>query len=178
MHCTASYASPKHHVLPQVLLYRVNLSSWDSTSACISWYESAEVARRHQSTTRKFSWCISFYGVMTNTVQQCNVRCNTCLSLAKNPSSCILSCAGFSKISFHLCLLQQNVLWHNWFSKEYRSFHSRSFSAPYPLTILTFLSLCSIYVSISLGFRNINMATTLKFKDGSCYKCGCGHFEL
>ena len=112
MHCTASYASPKHHVLPQVLLYRVNLSSWDSTSACISWYESAEVARRHQSTTRKFSWCISFYGVMTNTVQQCNVRCNTCLSLAKNPSSCILSCAGFSKISFHLCLLQQNVLWH------------------------------------------------------------------
>jgi hypothetical protein len=45
-----------------------------------------------------------------NGAQLCNVRwTNTCVSLAKNPSSCVLSCACFSKTCFLLCLLHLNV---------------------------------------------------------------------
>ena len=44
----------------------------------------------------------------TNAALLCSVRLtNTCVLLAKNPSSRVLSCACFSRTSFHLCLLQQ-----------------------------------------------------------------------
>jgi hypothetical protein len=46
-----------------------------------------------------------FFGVLTNAAQLCNVRqTNTCVLLAKNPSSHALSC-----VCFNLCLLQLNV---------------------------------------------------------------------
>ena len=49
-------------------------------------------------------------GVPTKAVQLCSVRqTNTCVSLAKNPSSRVLSRACFSRTSSLLCLLQQNV---------------------------------------------------------------------
>ena len=51
-----------------------------------------------------------FYGVPANAAQLCNVRQrNACLSLAKNPSSRVLSRACFSRTSFLLCLLQLNL---------------------------------------------------------------------
>ena len=53
---------------------------------------------------------ISFYVVPTNGAKLYNVRrTNTCLLLAKNPLSHVLSRACFSKTSFHLCLFQKNV---------------------------------------------------------------------
>jgi hypothetical protein len=55
-------------------------------------------------------WSFSLYEVTTNGAQQHNVKwTNTCMSLEKNPSSCILSCLYFSKTSFHLYLLQENT---------------------------------------------------------------------
>ena len=45
-----------------------------------------------------------------NASQLRNVRqTNACVLLLKNPSSCVLSHACFSKTSFHLCLLQENT---------------------------------------------------------------------
>jgi hypothetical protein len=74
-----------------------------------SLWKCQETAAHH----KKFSWCVSLYGVPTNIAQLCNVRqSNTCMLLAKNPSSCVLSCACFSRTSFHLCLLQLNILSH------------------------------------------------------------------
>ena len=57
-----------------------------------------------------FFMCVSLCGVLTNGAQLHNVRrVNTCVSLLKNPSSNVLSCACFSRTSFHLYLLQKNV---------------------------------------------------------------------
>ena len=99
-------------------------------------------------------WCLSLYGIPTYAAKLCNVRwTNTCVSLVKNPSSCVLSCACFSRTSSLLCLLQwnvpswvclslspvstsgkhsftclpqQNTIQHNWLSKEPLSFHFRN----------------------------------------------------
>ena len=60
-------------------------------------------------TTRSFLVCFSLWSP-DNGAQLCNVRwTNTCVSLAKNPSSRVLSCACFSRTSSLLCLLQWNV---------------------------------------------------------------------
>ena len=83
--------------------------------SCFSWHhaaskpESAEVVRKYGMPPDGF-WCISLHGVLTNAVQLCNIRpINTCMLLAKNRSSRVLSHACFSRTSFHLCLLQLNV---------------------------------------------------------------------
>jgi hypothetical protein len=61
----------------------------------------------------KFFWCVSLYGIMTNKVQQCDVRwMNTRVWLLKNPSSCTVSRPCFSRTSFYLCLPQENTLSH------------------------------------------------------------------
>ena len=66
-----------------------------------------EAEAHHQ----KFFWCISLYGVPTKGAQLCNIRpTNTCVSLAKNPSSHVPSCACFTKHLFTLCLLQEMFL--------------------------------------------------------------------
>ena len=82
---------------------------------CLSWYHSAnqpesEEVARNCSTLPEVSLCISLYGDPINWAQLCNVRqTKTCVSLVKNPSSHVLSCACFSRTSFHLCLLQLNI---------------------------------------------------------------------
>ena len=59
-----------------------------------------------QHTTRSF-WCVSLYGVSTNAAQLHSIRqTNTCVSLAKNPSSRVLSHVCFSRTSTLLYLLQ------------------------------------------------------------------------
>jgi hypothetical protein len=93
---------PQHVILPQY----VHLSQL--TSLC----QSAQVhggCKKLQHTTR-FFWCVSLYGVPTNGAQLHNVRwTDTCMSLAKNPSSSVLSRVCFSRTSSLLCLLQWNV---------------------------------------------------------------------
>jgi hypothetical protein len=59
-----------------------------------------------QHTTGSF-WCVSLYGVSTNAAQLHSIRqTNTCVSLAKNPSSRVLSHVCFSRTSSLPCLLQ------------------------------------------------------------------------
>jgi len=53
------------------------------------------------------------------------IQCHL-LSVGPFLTACILSHVCFRKTSFHLCLLQENILWHNWLSKESRSFHFNS----------------------------------------------------
>ena len=72
-----------------------------------------EAAAHHQN-SRTVVWfglvfCeVSLYGVLTNAAQLCSARLtNTCVSLAKNPSSHVLSC--FIRKSSVLCLLQLKV---------------------------------------------------------------------
>lgn len=70
-------------------------------------------------------WCASLYGVPTSGAKLCSVRrANTCVSSAKNPSSCVLalaehplSCVCFSQtflhksvLVFHLCPLLENAI--------------------------------------------------------------------
>ena len=82
---------------------------------CLSWHhsayqpESTEVARSLDTPPEVF-WCISLYGVLKISAQpQCVRQTNTCVLLAKNPSSCVLSHACFSRTSSLLCLLQPNI---------------------------------------------------------------------
>jgi hypothetical protein len=86
-----------------------------STCIFLSWHHSAnqpkstEAARSCNISLEVF-WCI-LYGGPTNAAQLCNVRqTNTWVSLTKNPSSRVLSCACFSKTSFLLCLLHKSAL--------------------------------------------------------------------
>jgi hypothetical protein len=61
----------------------------------------AKEATRSHSTPPEVFWCISFYGVPTTKAQLHNLRqTNTCVSLVKNPSSCVLSHACFIRTSF------------------------------------------------------------------------------
>jgi hypothetical protein len=117
------------------VLSRSCLSMWDlfqlkslCQSARVCWSR-----KKLQHTTRSF-WWVSLYGVLTNPAHLCNVRqTNTCMLLTKNPSSCVLSHACFSRTSFHLCLLQLYVTScvclsktpSNWLSKEPLSLHFR-----------------------------------------------------
>jgi hypothetical protein len=67
-----------------------------SRCICLHWHHSANQpesaeAVRNCSTSPEGFCCLSLYGVLANGAQLCNVRCtNTCLSLAKNPSSHVI----------------------------------------------------------------------------------------
>ena len=99
--CGVQFIPSKHHV-----------SSTCLASACASNQpESLEVTTNCSIPPEVFGGggSIFLYGVPTNTAQLHNVRwTNTCVSLAKNLSSCVLSHACFSRTSSLLCLLQQN----------------------------------------------------------------------
>lgn len=91
------------------VLAKFHISLYQLSSLC-------QLANVHRSGKKrpehhqKCSWCVYFYGVMTNGAQQCNVRwINTCALLLKNPSSPILLRVCFSKISSHLCPLQETL---------------------------------------------------------------------
>ena len=89
-------------------------SSRDLASACVPASDDITLqissGPKKQHTTRSFFWCISLYGVPTNAAQLCNVRqTNTCVLLAKNPSSHVLSHACISRTSSLLCLFQWNL---------------------------------------------------------------------
>jgi hypothetical protein len=129
-----------------------------SAPVCLSWHHSANQpepskAVRNCRIPPEALWWVSFYEVPTNGAQLHNVRwTNTCVFLAKSPSSRVLSHACFSRISFlfylfwwnislrvclslspvstsekhsFMCLPQQNTIQHNWLSKEPLSFHFR-----------------------------------------------------
>ena len=74
-------------------------------------------ATRVGSTLPEVFCCVSFYAVPINGAQLCSIRwTNACVSLAKNPLSCVLSCPCFramslheSALAFHLCPLQENT---------------------------------------------------------------------
>lgn len=74
---------------------------------------------RSCSTPSQVFSCFSLYGVPTNPTQLCNVKqIDTCMLLAMNASSCVLSRAWYSRKSFLPCLLHWNVT-----SWVYLSFH-------------------------------------------------------
>ena len=86
-----------------------------STWVCLSWHHFANwpktiEAARNCSTPPEVFWCVSLCGALTNATQLCSVRwTNTCVLVAKNPLSYVLSCACLSRTSFYLCLLQENT---------------------------------------------------------------------
>ena len=127
-----------------------------SAPVCLSWHHSANQpepskAVRNCRIPPEALWWVSFYEVPTNGAQLHNVRwTNTCVLLAKSPSSRVLSHACFSRTSSLLCLLQlnipswvclslssvstsgkhcftclpqQNTIQHSWLSKEPLNFH-------------------------------------------------------
>ena len=83
------------------------LRQYVSCSAHVSNHsESEEAGNKLQHTTRSFLVCFFLWSPdkWSSTI---HVRLtNTCVSLAKNLSSHVLSCAYFSRTSFYLCLLQ------------------------------------------------------------------------
>ena len=133
------------------ILSKHHVSSTCLASACASSQPESLGVATNCSTAPEVFWCISVYGDLTNAAQLRSIRWNNmCMSLAKNPSSCVLSHACFSRTSFLLCLLQQNIpswvclslspvstsgkhfftclpqqntIQHNWLSKEPSSFH-------------------------------------------------------
>ena len=123
----ASYASKSLSQSVETCLYSLQTShvlygwvlpqhtSCLTTYICLNWHHSANQPKsvevtRNYSTPQEVLWCISLYGVSTNAAQLHSVRqTNTCVSLAKNPSSHVLSRACFSRTSSLLCLLQWNV---------------------------------------------------------------------
>ena len=106
IHCPLSpfYTPSKHQVSVRALPQHVCLSQ--PTSLC----QSAQVCgsgKKLQHSTRS----VFFHEVLTKMeLKLCSVRwANTCMSLAKTPSSRVLSRACFSRTSLRLCLLQPNV---------------------------------------------------------------------
>jgi hypothetical protein len=100
--CQVLFIPSKHHVSPWVLPQHV-LSVSDDITLPISpssqkW---PETAADHQK---------SFGAFLSMESHQCSstTQCNTCVSLAKHPSSHVLSCACSSRTSFLLCLLLLN----------------------------------------------------------------------
>ena len=92
------------------ILSKHHVSSTCLASACASSQPESLGVATNCSTAPEVFWCISVYGDLTNAAQLRSIRWNNmCMSLAKNPSSCVLSHACFSRTSFLLCLLQQNI---------------------------------------------------------------------
>jgi hypothetical protein len=77
----------------------------------LSWHDSANQPKFSEEARNCNSFLVHFsLWVQINGCQLPNVKwTNTCVSLAKNPSSCVLSRACFSRTSSFLCLLQLNV---------------------------------------------------------------------
>jgi hypothetical protein len=143
---TFSYASkpsstPSLSVESYLYALQTSLVLHVSCPACVSvsadttqTSESAEVARSHQHTARRFSGEISLYGVLTNAAQLCKIRLtNLCMWLAKNPSSCVLymlalaehpfTCVCFSEMFPQVFSPAKH---HLLLSKEPLSFHFTS----------------------------------------------------
>ena len=100
--CGVLFIPFKHHVSSMCL----------ASAHASNWPRSLEVTANCSIQPEGF-WCISLHGVPTNVAQLHNVRrINTCVSLAKNLSSCVISRACFSRISSLLCLLKQIVPSH------------------------------------------------------------------
>jgi hypothetical protein len=103
LHCLSSpiFIPPNITCPPRVLPQHVSLSQL--TSLC----QLAQVqasSKKVQQTTRHFGGPFSFRSSdKYSLAKKCKVV------LVKNLSSCVLSCACFSRTSFHLCLLQPNV---------------------------------------------------------------------
>jgi hypothetical protein len=101
-----------HQCIPLVV---PQYTSCLSVYVCLGWHHSAnqpesEEVTRNSSTSPEVFWFVSLYEVLINAAQLWNVRqTNTCMSLAKNPSSRVLSRARFSRTTFLLCLLQLNI---------------------------------------------------------------------
>ena len=109
LHCQQSSPLAKHQTwisssgLIQKKL-RLHRSASFPKAAGGNWQEATR-------TPPEIFWYVSLYGVMTNRAQLHYARwTNTCVLLAKNPSLHVLPHVCFSKTSFYLCLLQQNVL--------------------------------------------------------------------
>ena len=130
-------ANTRHKPAPVV-------QSWENCQACqLAWGEAAEVVSCCR-TSWAVLWQVSLnVGITTSWSQQHYIRRNsTCMSLAKNskveqtkpmlsahlplwklwghiytPSSWVLSRVYYIKTSFHLCLLQENILSCVCFSK-------------------------------------------------------------
>jgi hypothetical protein len=106
VHSVLFILSPNTTCPPQVWPQHVSLSQL--TSLCQS-TRVPESGKKPQHTTKR-CWWISLYGALTNGAQLRSVRwTGTCMSLAKNPSSHVLSHACFIRTCYLLCLLQQNV---------------------------------------------------------------------
>jgi hypothetical protein len=76
---------------------------------CASNQPKSVVVATNCSTPPEVFCQVSLYGVPTNAAQLCNVRqTHTCVLLAKNLSSQVLSHACFSRTSSLLCLPQRN----------------------------------------------------------------------
>ena len=136
-HCTASTKRRKHSTAsvtvhwaflcplnimcpPWVLPHMCCLSMWVCLSKTPDASVSADVTLPIAPSPRKWQeatstppedfWCVSLYGVQTNTAQRHKVKwTNTCTSLAKNLLSHVFSCTCLSRTSCLLCLLQRNV---------------------------------------------------------------------
>jgi hypothetical protein len=103
---TSTLSLAKNNYIPKASSQHMSQSQL--TSICQSAWV-CESGKKLPAHHQKFFGAFLSYGVPTRGVQLRNVRrTNTCVLLVKNPSLHVLSCA--SRTSFHLCLLQQNVL--------------------------------------------------------------------
>jgi hypothetical protein len=124
--CKASYAShhwvlgpiytpSRHHVFS----HRPCLTTWvcliktphESVSTDITLAIRPSPQKRQATRTApEVFWCISSYEGTTSGAQQCGVsRTNTCVSVAKDLSSWVLSRGCFSRTFSHLCPPQENT---------------------------------------------------------------------
>jgi hypothetical protein len=100
--CLTMYLASAH----ESLLAKPPVSLYQLTSLC----QSPEFMEVMPPEHYQSFWCISLYGVRTNGAQLLNIWwTNTCVSLVKNPSSCVLLSACFSKTFFHECPLKENT---------------------------------------------------------------------
>jgi hypothetical protein len=107
------FISSKHHMSSMdfastwVLPQHECLSQWHHA---VNQPESPKLARNCSIPPEVFGgFVVSLYGVPRNAAQLYIRWTNTCVLLAKNPLSCVLSHACFSRTSVHLFLLQQNI---------------------------------------------------------------------
>jgi hypothetical protein len=111
--CWVLFILPPNMCPPWVLSQNRSILAHESVSADITlpislshgkWQETVMC---HQKFLVHFSLCSPD---KWNSTMQCKMeQYNTCISLAENLSSCVLSSVCFSRTSFHLCLLQLNI---------------------------------------------------------------------
>lgn len=111
------YSLQKSHILHGSSLTACLASAVNHTQLIVfcqsAWVCQSSRSCQHTTTSFLVNFSLmvmTWHWVMTKGTQLDNVRqTKACMSLAKNPS-CVLSHVCFSKISFHLWLLQRNVL--------------------------------------------------------------------